>query len=151
MAEVALREGVAAECLYKERSSYDTIGNALFSLVDFSAPRAWRRLLVYTNRFHLERTRAAFEWVYGSRGSGGPYELEFVGVEDIGLRAEALHARELKEAKSIASLADKVAAYASLAEIHEFVHQDHSAYCVRDQDRFGMRDAGVSDAALDSY
>ena len=156
-AEVCLREGVPAEYLYKERSSYDTIGNAFFSLVDFSAPRAWRSFFIYSSEFHIERTRKTFNWVYGARectengGSDAAYELTFIGVDNVGLGPDTLRARREKERQSLESLSEKINSYTSLPEIHEFVHQKHGCYSVRQQHLFGVRNPGVSDAALDSY
>lgn len=69
-AEILVGLGVEAKCIFKESSSYDTIGNVYFSLVNFSIPREWHRVAVYTNDFHFERTKAIYEWIYNVKGSG---------------------------------------------------------------------------------
>ena len=48
----------------QEWSSYDTIGNAYFSLTQHVVPRAWSNVVVVTNEFHLPRTRAGTQ-AYG--------------------------------------------------------------------------------------
>jgi uncharacterized SAM-binding protein YcdF (DUF218 family) len=54
-------------------SSYDTVGNAYFSLAIHALPAGWRRLAVVTSDFHMPRSRALFAGVYrlGSRSLHG--------------------------------------------------------------------------------
>lgn len=123
-ASILMREhGVAASAIYKETSSYDTIGNAFFALVSHCLPRQWTRLVVVTSAFHLPRTRVIFEWVFGVCGAGGPYELEWIGTSDDGLEQIAATARAGRERASLEDVREKAARIRTLAELHEFINQ----------------------------
>ena len=84
MAEASylLHRGVPRHRILMERASYDTIGNAYFSLAIHVLPRNFRELLVITSAFHMPRTRAIFEWIYGLAGIAA---LSFETVPDIGM------------------------------------------------------------------
>lgn len=53
----------------QEVSSYDTVGNAYFSLTIHALPSGWRRLAVVTSHFHMPRSRALFADLYQLAGS----------------------------------------------------------------------------------
>jgi uncharacterized SAM-binding protein YcdF (DUF218 family) len=63
-----MSRGVRASSILKETASYDTVGNAYFSLVSHAIPAAWRRLAVVTSAFHMPRSRALYEGVYELAG-----------------------------------------------------------------------------------
>ena len=149
--EILLSEGIAAKYLYKETSSYDTIGNAYFSLIGFAIPRKWRTICIFTNDFHMERTRAAFDWVFHVNGAGGPYELHYFGADDVGIDSETKQARLQRERKSTESVREKARIYTSMTDLHEFIHHDHGAYSVEQQHNFGKRSSDMDDTTLQSY
>ena len=115
MAEYLMRRwDVPAAALLKDTASMDTIGNAYFSLTLHAAPREWRAVRVVTSRFHMGRTRAAFEWVFGlsgggqDEGGGAPkIELAFHATPDDGLSPEVVKARAEREAASEAALRNR--------------------------------------------
>lgn len=67
-AHYLLARGVLPRALLKEVSSYDTVGNAFFSLTIHALPAGWRRLAVVTSDFHMPRTAALFRDMYGLAG-----------------------------------------------------------------------------------
>jgi hypothetical protein len=100
------RWDVPASCILKESSSYDTIGNGYFSAMIHAVPAGWKRVAVVTSDFHMPRSRAIFEKVYGLvEGSLGVcIELEFVSVTDDGIIEEKVReVRVEKEAQSVAT------------------------------------------------
>jgi uncharacterized SAM-binding protein YcdF (DUF218 family) len=137
--------GVPSECVFTENCSYDTIGNAYFARTIHTAVRGWRRLLVVTSAFHLERTRMVFEWVFGAAGADGPYELDFAAAADVGLSAAALAARRAKERAAVEALQPLVARLSTLAAIHEWLFRKHALYAA------GRRPAPLRDPLLESY
>lgn len=52
----------------QEVSSFDTVGNAYFSLCIHAVPMAWRHLAVVTSDFHMPRSRALFADIYRLAG-----------------------------------------------------------------------------------
>jgi uncharacterized SAM-binding protein YcdF (DUF218 family) len=52
----------------QEVSSFDTVGNAYFSLMIHVVPAGWRRLAVVTSDFHMPRSRALFADIYSMAG-----------------------------------------------------------------------------------
>ncbi|EFJ48232.1 hypothetical protein VOLCADRAFT_104906, partial [Volvox carteri f. nagariensis] len=84
------RRGADADLLLKEVSSYDTVGNAYFSLTIHAVPAGWRRVGVVTSDFHMPRTAALFNTMYGMAARelfGDPkrFELLFVAASDEGI------------------------------------------------------------------
>jgi hypothetical protein len=125
-AEYLVRRGVDARRILMEESSYDTIGNAYFSRVMHIVPRGFRRVLVVTSVFHLERTEAVFRWVYGL--DGGACSVDFDSVPDNGIEPAALQARIAKEQESLAAFGNVRGRIASLAELHRWLFTEHGAY-----------------------
>ena len=84
-AAVIINEGVDPADVFVETTSFDTIGNAFYSRNDHCSLAGWRRLLVITSEFHLARTKAIFDWVYGAAGAepSGAYELSYLGTAGI--------------------------------------------------------------------
>lgn len=127
-AHFLLEHGIPADRILPETSSCDTIGNAYFSRMIHAEPRGLSRLLVITSRFHLERTRAAFEWVYQLSPCPLPYQLDFQAVPNRGLEEDALQARQKKEARSLQALRDTAANIKTLGEFHAWLYTKHKAY-----------------------
>ena len=50
--------GVDERDVFVETTSFDTIGNAFFARTDHCSLAGWKRLLVITSEFHMDRTRA---------------------------------------------------------------------------------------------
>lgn len=118
--------GVDPGRILLEESSYDTLGNAFFSLVLHAIPRGFGRVLVITSEFHMPRVESVFRWVYGL---GAPQcAVEFDAVPDAGMDAEALRARAEKERASLAMFESLRARVATFEELHRFLFTEHGVY-----------------------
>jgi uncharacterized SAM-binding protein YcdF (DUF218 family) len=124
-AALLLRElGVPASRLAEEGVSLETVGNAFFARALHTDPAGLRRVAVVNSRFHMPRTRAVFDFVFGlpsgpptthgmqgreggqgegaggggggGGGGGSGYELTYFAVADR-LPAGVLAARRAKE------------------------------------------------------
>ena len=137
--------GIDPGRILAETSSYDTIGNAYFSRVLFADPLGLARLLVITSRFHLARTRAAFEWVYALQPLRAEYQLSFEGVGDRGLPAGALGARQERERASLEKLQEKIERIKTMVDFQRWLYREHAAYAV------GGESEGLSAEELGSY
>ena len=49
---------VAPADILEENLALDTIGNAFFARTDHCSLAGWKRLLIITSEFHMDRTRA---------------------------------------------------------------------------------------------
>ncbi len=126
-----IKKGIHAGKIRCETCSYDTIGNAYFSKVIHIDPLGFRSLLVITSSFHMARTRAIFEWVYGLESSpGGPYDLAFEEVSDEGMEKELLRARLEREQESLARVLKLKKEIRTFREFHRWLFSEHGAYTV---------------------
>ena len=127
-ASYLLKQGLSPDQLLIETCSYDTIGNAYFSRMVHAEPGKLSRLLVITSEFHLARTKAAFEWVYGLSPLPFPFQLEFIAAPNQGLEDQALEARRKREKSSLEKLLETREKITTLAALHHWLHTEHSAY-----------------------
>ncbi|DBB06064.1 TPA: hypothetical protein ACH3X3_009634 [Trebouxia sp. C0006] len=152
-----LEQGVPAEHVLKEVSSYDTVGNAYFSLVIHALPADWRKLAVVTSDFHMPRSQAIFDhcshlaalW----KGQKGWFEMSFHAASDEGIFAEdVLEARKQREEESRQTWFINTQKLKTLPDLHSFIHTEHTCYSVAHQAAFGHTELDdVDDKALASY
>lgn len=68
-------KGVAPENLFFEVESNDTIENAFFTKTTFLDTNNWRKILIVTSDFHVERAEYVFDKILGDK-----YEFEVIGT-----------------------------------------------------------------------
>lgn len=115
-----------------EIASYDTIGNAYFARVIHTEPRNLKRLLVLTSDFHLPRTQAIFQWVFGLPfPAGSPansYSLSFEAVPDDGIEDGMLQARRDREAASMQIVEGHRQRIHTFEALHHMLFIEHDVY-----------------------
>ena len=114
------------ELIRVETLSYDTIGNAYFAKLLHVEPPAWRRLLVVTSMFHMARTQAIFDWVFGM--DAGRYSIEYSASPDEGLDPESLEARGSKEATALRKFQQVRAEIRDKGALHHWLFTRHDIY-----------------------
>ena len=144
-ADFLIASGISSTRILTEICSYDTIGNAYFSRILFSQPLKFKRALVITSQFHMARTRAAFDWVYGLSPAADTPKLTYLAVPDQGLSPEALSARVQREEKSLQNLLETSKKITDLPSFFKWLYSEHKAYAP------GQRVEGISDQELESY
>lgn len=85
--------GVAATRILTEVGARDTVGDAVFTRANAAVAGGWRRICVVTSDYHVARTQAIFDFVYGP---------DFV-VDVRGAVAARKDGVEAREAASIAA------------------------------------------------
>jgi hypothetical protein len=125
-ARYLLSRGVPASRIQVEATSWDTIGNAYFAKLLHVDPAGWRRLLIVTSEFHMARSRAIFEWVFGLEPRR--YDLEFVASPDAGIDPVLLERRRAKEAVGLESFLKTAARIRDLPSLHRWLYSEHEAY-----------------------
>lgn len=153
------QHGIPASMIFKESSSYDTVGNAYFSAVIHTFPRKWKNVAVITSDFHMARSKAIFETVYrlatATLDCGGAdrrgVNLVFLSASDDGLFTEdILHARIEKEMDSKRKWEENTGGMKTLPEFHAWLYQTHMCYAVSRQGEFGRQD-DLSDKLKGTY
>jgi len=144
-ADYLLQKGIPRDQILTEISSYDTIGNAYFSRVIHTQPRALRNLLIISSEFHLKRVKRVFTWIYDLLPLPYSFHLSFASAPDRGLREDLLQARFKKEAISIKSLQPLTERIQTLAEFHNWLYTEHEAYAA------GLPPTQLEGEVKDSY
>ena len=141
--------GVDEQDVFVETTSFDTIGNAFFARTDHCSLAGWKRLLVITSEFHMARSKAIFDWVFGATPHEG-FELTFLATPDAALAPDAVAARAERETKSAINVREKLRpTYTTLSGVREFLVTKHDLYAARGLvARGSRRPATASDALL---
>lgn len=113
-----------------EWSSSDTIGNAYFARMHHTEPAGLARLLVVTSEFHLARTEAVFDWVFGLTPRPVDYYLQFRAAPNAGLEPDAIAARAAKEADGLKTVQQRSRELTCLREFHRWLFTQHGAYAM---------------------
>ena len=78
MGDYAREKGFDGRVLLED-SSRDTVGNAVFTKLEFAWNEGWKDLLVISSDYHIQRVQEIFRFVYGPSfnlnffGSGGDF------------------------------------------------------------------------------
>lgn len=148
--------------IFAETTSYDTISNAFFARINFCDITQWKKILIITNEFHMERTKLIFDWIFHAPlSSTSPsiskkddYQLYYLPAPDVGLTEGAIQARKEKESKSAANVKNYLSTkYDTIEKIFEFLTTDHSFYTASKLVERGMDDgkSTVDKLVQDSY
>ena len=148
--------GVDYKYILEEGSSLDTIGNAYYlRTVHIDPRRDWRHLAVVTNRFHMPRTKAIFNWVFSlppvEGGEAPRVLLSFFEADDTGIDAHVLALRREKEAKALEHLFGVIERVRSLRQLHMFVFNEHKAYAAVRHTGMPAHTGRIDEAVRDTY
>jgi len=86
-------------------------------------------IAIVTSAFHMPRSRAIFEWIFGLEP--GKYSLHFEATQDEGLDGRLLARRIEKEAAALKSLRALAKQIRDLPALHRWFHTEHNAYTAR--------------------
>ena len=108
--------------------------------------------MVVTSAFHMGRTRAAFEWVWGlAEPPTGPIEMLFASTEDTGLTTETVAARAEREVESERQLRANAERLTDMPAFCDWLFETHKCYAVKRQHEIGDFSEMENDKALKSY
>ncbi|MDC1048682.1 YdcF family protein [Flavobacteriaceae bacterium] len=76
MRDYAIRLGVPPDKIITELNPRDTVGDAFFTKQNILFGKGWKKLLVVTSDYHVNRTSIVFRFIYGSG-----YNIDVIGSE----------------------------------------------------------------------
>jgi len=133
-AKALIEEGVSPECILEEAFSLDTIGNAYFLRTVHIVPGRFTKMIVITNKWHMDRTRVMFNKVFGLPDVNGLWQvsnsvsIEYSEVDD-GLSGSALESRLKREKASVdAFVTHTQHHFSTMQQLHLWLFTKHSAY-----------------------
>ena len=139
-----VQHGIDRKRILQDTWSLDTIGNAAFARLMHAEPRRWKRVLVVTSDWHMARTRAIFDWIFSLPPHPTPqFELEY-HESPADMPDYVLQARARREAESLATLQKTIASVTDLAQLHQYIFSNHSAYAAGAQSFDANEDAEIA-------
>ena len=94
MKKFAIEKGVPESKIIIEEKSLDTVGQAIFTKRYLAIPQKWKKIIVISSDYHIERVRAIFEFVYGKN-----FKISFVTTPTEGDRTK-IRAKEKESLQS---------------------------------------------------
>ena len=133
-AKYLIDKGIPPDAIFEEGFSLETTGNAYFARLMHTDIAGWRKLVVVNSEFHMPRTKAVFDLVYGfpSEGKSGPrrYRLRYHATENR-LAPDVLQMRLQKEEKALPRFLPGgvwQSRIKTLEDLHFWVHTENMAY-----------------------
>lgn len=123
--------------IMEEGFSLDTLGNAYFLRNTHIEPGRFRKMIVITNDWHIDRTMAYFNHVFSlpskphswfsSSDGHSDLEIQYQSVGP-GLDGDVLQARIEREKQSLLSFQKTRHQIRDMEELHTFLYTKHKAY-----------------------
>jgi vancomycin permeability regulator SanA len=126
-----ISQGIPASSLMREWSSYDTIANAWFALMNYVIPFNYEKIVIITSDFHMDRTREIFEWIWRIAGKDIT-KIKFLEVDSEGLDREIIEARKIREQESLFKLKEMIHGIDTLRKFADWFYHEHKAYNCHD-------------------
>eukprot|EP00397_Hematodinium_sp_SG-2012_P021065 GEMP01021739.1.p1 GENE.GEMP01021739.1~~GEMP01021739.1.p1 ORF type:complete len:376 (+),score=71.08 GEMP01021739.1:30-1157(+) len=140
---------VAAEDLFEENTSRDTIGNFFFFRVQHFEYLDIRSMTIITCDWHMPRVKDIAEHVF-SIDMRRQVPMEFIACVGT-LSGQALVARRQKEETALRTWQKNRLELPTMRSVHNFIFQRHNAYMSRRLRRSSTKSKGLDVTALKTY
>lgn len=127
-AKYLVDNGISPNNIYREWSSYDTIANGYFSLINFTIPLNLKDILIITSDFHMPRSKQIFNWIYSLYFSTNQPILTFLEVNSKYLDDEIINVRKLRENNSLNSVILLQNHITTFTDFIDWFYHKHKAY-----------------------
>ena len=124
MVNFLLKNNIPEENIFREYSSYDTIGNAFFVKTLFTDIREWFDLIVITSDFHMPRSMEIFNYLFCILDKR--YKIQYLNCKNSVLFN--LNDRLLREEKSKCNFIENMKNINNLKEFHQWFYSTHECY-----------------------
>ena len=132
MAKYLLKNGIHENNIFREYSSYDTIGNGFFVKSLFTDIRNWTDVIVITSKFHLNRSKAIFDFLF-LKLSTKNYKIQYIFTND----KQLLHLDERikREENSLVIFNKNMSKIYSMEMFHKWLYSNHECYKSNQKER----------------
>lgn len=123
LANYLFSKGVPKEKIFKEWTSYDTIGNAYFSKILLIDSFNWKNITVVTSDFHMDRSKIIFNYLFPKEN----YTLNFESCQYLN-KSKNLEERILKENRSSINFRNLINKISSKYDFSKWIYNEHQCY-----------------------
>ncbi len=121
------KNGIKAENIFREWSSYDTIANGLFAYMNFIIPLNIKKIYLITSEFHIDRTKTIFN--YFNTLYGNLIKINYITTENYGIDKNILIERIKRENNSNINFKNNIIDnYHTLNDFMNWFYINHNAY-----------------------
>lgn len=124
-AKYLVGKNISSNRIYTEWSSYDTIGNGLFSFLNFIIPLNLKSIYVITSKFHMDRTRLIFDFF--NRLFNSDIDINYIESKN-NMDMELLSIRTQREKNSCINFTKITKSISTIEEFYLWFYNDHNAY-----------------------
>ena len=146
-AEYLISKGIPPNKIYKEWSSYDTIANGFFGFLHFIIPLKLKNIILITSNFHMNRSKAIFEWLKNIHNLD--IKINYVIATDDDIDSELIQIRTKREIKSLDSFNNNIVSKINdFDTAHKWFYTEHKAYSSHSEI---IRENVINEKEKDSY
>eukprot|EP00188_Purpureofilum_apyrenoidigerum_P000808 Plantae.Rhodophyta-Purpureofilum_apyrenoidigerum.ctg13995.p1 GENE.Plantae.Rhodophyta-Purpureofilum_apyrenoidigerum.ctg13995~~Plantae.Rhodophyta-Purpureofilum_apyrenoidigerum.ctg13995.p1 ORF type:complete len:222 (-),score=33.80 Plantae.Rhodophyta-Purpureofilum_apyrenoidigerum.ctg13995:289-954(-) len=149
-AKFLVNGGIQPDCILQDTWSLDTIGNAYFSRFLLTDRLGLKNLLVVTSNFHMPRSKAIFDWIYGFQPTTATVSYLTVQDDDC-MEPDVLQARKEKESKSLETFLINSRRMTTQESAAHFLFVEHGAYSTEQSVKQKVVTKPTTDPLLKSY
>lgn len=121
-----VENGVDDAHIMREWSSYDTIANGFYCLVNFIIPLNITECEIVTSDFHMPRAKVIFDFF--KKFSHNDIKILYTSVNDNMIPENIKEERKKREANSARNFIKTTENFDTLGKFVEWFHRDHDAY-----------------------
>ena len=124
---------IPPENIFREFMSYDTIGNAFFTKLNYIKPLNIKNFYLITSDFHMQRSKFIFEFIYNKVDNENQYNIKYVSTNNSNVSKQALEKRLEKEKESIIFFKSNINNFRlkNFDNLFKWIYRHHNAYSTK--------------------
>lgn len=121
-----VNNGIEEKNIMREWSSFDTIANGFYCMVNFIIPLKIKKCFIVTSNFHIERSKIIFNYLMQFVEHN--IDILYTPVDDYVIPKNILEDRIRREKQSTQNFICLTQKIKTLKEFVEWLHCEHNAY-----------------------
>jgi len=128
--EYLVKNGIKQDLIFREWTSYDTIGNAYYLRTLFTDIQEWYNLTIFTSDFHFKRSKTIFDFVFSLNDNEKKYNINYIISNDSTIDKYKLKKRIIKENESNNNFIKYMKKFniKTLKDFHNWLYNEHTCY-----------------------